>query len=168
MTISLYVDSGYWDTGYTDDITVNYVYSSSVANAAATILAASNYLKDIAGTPSGTVTVLTAGNYVRLEAAVAAGSVVTIGAGGIIKITCAVPAATAVTMSSVELYRTYPGVNLNTRSSTIVGANVRASTGGISLTGSSTKAGSRIFWENTQPVSGTWTVIVPQAEGTGE
>lgn len=62
----------------------------------------------------------------------------------------------------------FPGVNLNSVSGMFVGPNITASNVAQSTTQSSTQASGRIFWEITAPVSGTWTEIVPQAEGTGE
>lgn len=79
-----------------------------------------------------------------------------------------IASAKATVLAAPILISVYPGVNLNAKSSVIAASVYRTKGSGLVTAQSSTKVGGRIFWENTQPASGAWTVIVPQAEGTGK
>lgn len=102
-----------------------------------------------AGAVSATGSALTAGNYK---------------AGSTIQIVSAVGSFKA----SGSFIQTLPGINLNAKSTTVAGGNYRASNAALIKAQSEVSSGSRIFWELTTPASGTWTPIVPQAEGSGE
>lgn len=167
-TYSYYAEPGYWDTGYTEDITVNFVYGSAATSSTGVVIAVSNYLKDIAGAGAGASATKAAGSFVYLDGALVGATATTKAVGQTIFITSGVVPVESWARGSLEVKRTYPGVNLNAKSSLIAGIGVTRKTSATAGATSSTKAGSRIFWENTQPASGTWTIVVPQAEGTGE
>ena len=66
-------------------------------------------------------------------------------------------------------FSVYPGVDLNTISQAFASGSVTsASNGAIAKAHSDSRMTGRPFWELTAPASGTWTRIVPQAEGSGE
>jgi len=67
-----------------------------------------------------------------------------------------------------DLIAIFPGIGLNAKSSMAGAGGIRTSSSSLIEAESSVKAGGRIFWEMTAPASGTWTAIVPQAEGSGE
>jgi len=167
-TYSYYVDPGYWLDGYTEDVTVNFVFSAAKTTVTSQTLAAAGYVKFGAGLASASSSAKAAANYVRIEGAlVSAVSSVKAGAN-IVKVGSGKVQSTTVVLAACSLQRTYPGVNLNSKSQMAATANVNAKGAALSENFSSVKAGSRIFWENTSPASGTWTLIVPQAEGTGK
>lgn len=77
--------------------------------------------------------------------------------------------ATATVLVGGSFTQTFPGINLNAKSNTFVAAAMTSnSNGALSQTHSDARMTGRPFWELTAPASGTWTIIVPQAEGTGE
>lgn len=168
MTVSLYVESGYWDSGYTEDITVTTVDTSSVIAATATILSGGQYLQLIAGKAQGTATTIGAGSYVMLEGALSEGSATTLAASLRKRLSSSIFDGLSTSLVAVEVYRTYPGVNLNAKSSVLAAIGVTRKTSSIIASSSSTKAGARLFWEATSPASGAWTTIDPQAEGSGK
>lgn len=167
-TYSYYVDSGYWNDGYTEDITVNFVTGAAASAAVSTTLAAGGFTLTSGSAVATTATILTGANNVYLEGALSQAAVTVKAAGQNLLLASGKVTATGWVGGALELTRTYPGVNLNAKSSVLCGINIRAVSGGLVEASSSTKAGSRIFWENTTPASGAWTVIVPQAEGSGE
>lgn len=68
-----------------------------------------------------------------------------------------------------SLTQIFPGINLNSKSQSFAaGALTSNSNGGLSVARSESRMTGRPFWEITSPASGTWTAIVPQAEGTGK
>ena len=99
---------------------------------------------------TATATVKAAGNY-------------TAGQGGIVIV------GTATVMAGGSYTQTFPGINLNAKSNMFAaGAITSNSNGALSQTTSDVRMTGRPFWELTSPASGTWTTIVPQAEGTGK
>lgn len=65
--------------------------------------------------------------------------------------------------------QTFPGINLNAKSNTFAaGAVTINSSGALIEADTDVRMTGRPFWELTTPASGTWTAIVPQAEGTGK
>lgn len=102
------------------------------------------------GVVTATSTVKVAGSY-------------TAGQGGI----CVV--ATGTILAGGNFIQTFPGINLNAKSNTLAaGAIISNSNGARSITISDVRMTGRPFWENTTSASGTWTIVVPQAEGTGK
>ena len=102
------------------------------------------------GVVTATSTVKAAGNY-------------TAGQGGIVIL------GTGTVYAGGSYTQTFPGINLNAKSNTFVAASIISnSNGALSQTHSDVRMTGRPFWELTSPASGTWTTIVPQAEGTGK
>lgn len=168
MTYSYYVEPDYWDSGYTEDITVNFIYSAAQSSATASILSAGTYIKLSGAAAQASASFKVAGNYVRIEGALASATASTKAAGQNLLITTSLVSATTWARGAVELTRIYPGVNLNAKSSALAAIGVTRKTSATAEAFSSTKAGARIFWEQTTPSSGVWTVIVPQSAGSGE
>lgn len=76
--------------------------------------------------------------------------------------------ATATVLSGGNFTQTFPGINLNAKSNTFAaGAVTINSNGALIEAHSDCRMTGRPFWELTSPASGTWTTIVPQAEGSG-
>jgi hypothetical protein len=76
--------------------------------------------------------------------------------------------ATSSVLTGGNFIQTFPGINLNAKSNTFAaGAVTINSNGALIEAHSDSRMTGRPFWENTQPASGTWTIIVPQAEGSG-
>lgn len=76
--------------------------------------------------------------------------------------------ATGTVLAGGNFIQTFPGINLNAKSNTFAaGAVTINSNGALIEEHSDSRMTGRPFWENTQPASGTWTIIVPQAEGSG-
>lgn len=99
---------------------------------------------------TATSTIKAAGNY-------------TAGQGGIVVL------GTGTVYAGGSYTQTFPGINLNAKSNAFAaGAVTLNSNGALSITTSDVRMTGRPFWENTTPASGTWTTIVPQAEGTGK
>lgn len=99
---------------------------------------------------SSTGTVLSASNYISANQGIKAQAVGSVIAAG-------------------NFTQTFPGINLNAKSNAFAaGAITFNSNGALSTTTSDVRMTGRPFWENTTPASGTWTTIVPQAEGTGK
>lgn len=77
--------------------------------------------------------------------------------------------ATSSMLAGPILITVYPGVNLNSKSAAVVaGATTINSNAGLIEARSTSLMTGRVFWENTSPASGSWTLVVPQAEGTGK
>lgn len=77
--------------------------------------------------------------------------------------------ATSAVFAGGNFTQVFPGINLNAKSNAFAaGAVTLNSNGALSITTSDVRMTGRPFWENTTPASGTWTTIVPQAEGTGK
>lgn len=75
---------------------------------------------------------------------------------------------TSTVLAGGNFTQTFPGINLNAKSNTFAaGAVTINSNGALIVEHSDSRMTGRPFWENTQPASGTWTIIVPQAEGSG-
>ena len=71
--------------------------------------------------------------------------------------------------SAQGVQRTYFDSIYNAKSNTFVAASIISnSNGALSQTHSDVRMTGRPFWELTSPASGTWTTIVPQAEGSGK
>lgn len=103
-----------------------------------------------AGVVTATSTVKAAGNYKA-------------GQGGVVML------GTATIVAGGSDTQTFPGINLNAKSNTFVAASIISnSNGALSQAHSDVRMTGRPFWELTSPASGTWTAIVPQAEGTGK
>lgn len=168
MTYSYYADPGYWDDGYTEDITVNFVYSAARTSATASALAAGTFIKISGAASSAASTVKSGANYVRLEGALVSASTSTKAAGQNLLITTSLISASGWARGAIDITRVYPGVNLNAKSSMRAAIGVTRKTSATAGATSSTKAGSRIFWEQTTPAAGVWTPVVPQAAGSGE
>ena len=76
--------------------------------------------------------------------------------------------STATVLAGGNFTQTFPGINLNAKSNTFAaGAVTINSTGALVDAHSDARMTGRPFWEMTTPASGTWTEIVPQAEGFG-
>lgn len=75
--------------------------------------------------------------------------------------------STSSVLAASALIQKFPGINLNSKSATLAAASVRSSNGAFIVETSNVRASGRIFWEMTTPATGTWTTIVPQAEGSG-
>ena len=105
-------------------------------------------------------TVLAAGLCTATSSVKAAGNRTAGGAGLTI--------ATGTVLAGGNFIQTFPGINLNAKSNTFAaGAVTINSNGALIEAHSDSRMTGRPFWENTQPASGTWTIIVPQAEGSG-
>ena len=77
--------------------------------------------------------------------------------------------STGLVLCGGSFVQTFPGINLNSKSETFAaGAATINSNGARIIAQSDARMTGRPFWELTTPASGTWTTIVPQAEGTGE
>lgn len=168
MTYSYYADPGYWDDGYTEDITVNFVYSAARLSATGSIVSAGTFVIDIGAAPSALATIKVGGNNTYLDGALVSGTSAAKAAGQNLLITTSLVSATGLARGAIDLTRTYPGVNLNAKSSTLAAIGVTRKTSATAGATSSTKAGSRIFWEQTTPAAGVWTPVVPQSAGSGE
>lgn len=76
--------------------------------------------------------------------------------------------ATSTVLAGGNFIQTFPGINLNAKSNTFAaGAVTINSNGALVEAHSDCRMTGRPFWELTSPASGTWTTIVPQAEGSG-
>lgn len=111
----------------------------------------------------GTGSLVFSSSVISATATVQAGANYTVAQTGV-KIT-----ATATVVIGPSFIQTLPGINLNAKSNALAVGNITSkSNGGLSLTTSDVRMTGRPFWELTSPASGTWTTIVPQAEGTGK
>lgn len=85
------------------------------------------------------------------------------GQGGVVML------GTATVVAGGSYTQTFPGLNMNAKSNTFAaGAVTINSNGALIEAQSDVRMTGRPFWELTAPASGTWTEIVPQAEGSGE
>lgn len=111
----------------------------------------------------GTGTLVFSSGVITAASATKAGGNYTVGQSGL-KIT-----ATSTVLIGPSFTQAFPGINLNAKSNTFVAGNIISkSNGGLSLATSDVRMTGRPYWETTSPASGTWTIVVPQAEGTGE
>lgn len=76
--------------------------------------------------------------------------------------------STSTVLAGGNFIQTFPGINLNAKSNAFAaGAVTVNSNGALVEAHSDSRMTGRPFWELTSPASGTWTTIVPQAEGSG-
>lgn len=75
--------------------------------------------------------------------------------------------ATSTVLVGGSFTQTFPGINLNSKSQTFVAGNITTSSGSLVSETSDVRMTGRPFWELTSPAAGTWTLIVPQSEGSG-
>ena len=90
------------------------------------------------------------------------------GAGAFTASGYSISLASSTVLAGGNFIQTFPGINLNSKSATLAaGAVTINSTGALVEAHSDSRMTGRPFWELTSPASGTWTKIVPQAEGSG-
>lgn len=188
MTV-LYAEAGYWDSGYTLELTENYVqtvgkveaistvraggykaaYSGMLISAVSSVRSGAGAIRFNGALVGATGSTRAAIYKINLAGSRSTAATTTLASILNFKRTSATVSALSRAVTTVNYISQYPGgINLNSKSQTLAAVTVRAVASGKTEAQASVKAASRIFWENTSPASGTWTTIVPQAEGTGK
>ena len=75
--------------------------------------------------------------------------------------------STSTVLAGGSFTQTFPGINLNAKSQAVGAGNYITKSGGLVSETANVRMTGRPYWEATQPASGTWVTIVPQAEGFG-
>lgn len=163
-----YVATDYWTSGYSETITVDFKYTSGVIPSVSKVAFSAGFLCDIFGKSFVESKTFGSGSLIWYEGALISANGLTFAATQRLKPTSGRLSATSTVIAASTQKIVFPGINFNAKSTVLSAGSYSIIVGGKIESTSRMIGYGRPYWEVTSPASGTWTIIVPQAEGTGK